>query len=82
MLGRVGLPDDIGPVIASLLSENNRWINAHGSKYSVAGHLIEMRDRCADATLHHSAAQRWLVPRDQPSSCQLYLPLRLAQESE
>ena len=27
-LGRVGLPDDIGPVIANLLSENNRWINA------------------------------------------------------
>lgn len=27
-LGRVGLPDDIGPAIASLLSESNRWINA------------------------------------------------------
>jgi NAD(P)-dependent dehydrogenase (short-subunit alcohol dehydrogenase family) len=27
-LGRVGLPDDIGPMIASLLSEENRWINA------------------------------------------------------
>jgi NAD(P)-dependent dehydrogenase (short-subunit alcohol dehydrogenase family) len=27
-LGRVGQPDDIGPMIASLLSENNRWINA------------------------------------------------------
>ncbi|AZZ93481.1 SDR family oxidoreductase [Hahella sp. KA22] len=27
-LGRVGLPDDIGGVIASLLSEDNRWINA------------------------------------------------------
>lgn len=27
-LGRVGLPDDIGPMIASLLSEDNRWINA------------------------------------------------------
>lgn len=27
-LGRVGLPDDIGPMIASLLSENNRWVNA------------------------------------------------------
>jgi NAD(P)-dependent dehydrogenase (short-subunit alcohol dehydrogenase family) len=23
-----GLPDDIGGVIASLLSEDNRWINA------------------------------------------------------
>ncbi|WP_250467592.1 SDR family oxidoreductase [Caballeronia sp. GAFFF2] len=27
-LGRAGLPDDIGPMIASLLSEDNRWINA------------------------------------------------------
>ena len=27
-LGRVGLPDDIGPVIAALLSEDNRWVNA------------------------------------------------------
>jgi NAD(P)-dependent dehydrogenase (short-subunit alcohol dehydrogenase family) len=27
-LGRVGLPDDIGPMIANLLSEDNRWINA------------------------------------------------------
>jgi len=27
-LGRVGLPDDIGPMIASLLSEDNRWVNA------------------------------------------------------
>ncbi|MET0360945.1 MAG: SDR family oxidoreductase, partial [Sphingobium sp.] len=27
-LGRPGLADDIGPMIASLLSEDNRWINA------------------------------------------------------
>ena len=27
-LGRAGLPDDIGPMIASLLTENNRWVNA------------------------------------------------------
>ncbi|MFZ2871748.1 SDR family NAD(P)-dependent oxidoreductase [Zavarzinia sp.] len=27
-LGRVGVPDDIGPMIASLLSPDNRWINA------------------------------------------------------
>lgn len=26
-LGRVGVPDDIGPMIASLLSEDNRWVN-------------------------------------------------------
>jgi NAD(P)-dependent dehydrogenase (short-subunit alcohol dehydrogenase family) len=27
-LGRAGVPDDIGPAIASLLSEDSRWINA------------------------------------------------------
>ncbi|WP_279379384.1 hypothetical protein [Sodalis glossinidius] len=27
-LGRPGLPEDIGPMIASLLSEENRWVNA------------------------------------------------------
>jgi NAD(P)-dependent dehydrogenase (short-subunit alcohol dehydrogenase family) len=27
-LGRVGLPDDIGPVIASLLGPENRWVTA------------------------------------------------------
>ncbi len=27
-LGRVGLPDDIGPMIASLLADENRWVNA------------------------------------------------------
>lgn len=27
-LGRVGLPDDIGGVVASLLSEDNHWVNA------------------------------------------------------
>ena len=27
-LGRPGVPDDIGPMIASLLSDENRWINA------------------------------------------------------
>jgi NAD(P)-dependent dehydrogenase (short-subunit alcohol dehydrogenase family) len=27
-LGRVGLPEDIGGVVASLLSDDNRWVNA------------------------------------------------------
>ncbi|WP_420227044.1 SDR family NAD(P)-dependent oxidoreductase [Pigmentiphaga litoralis] len=27
-LGRVGVPDDIGAMVASLLTDNNRWINA------------------------------------------------------
>jgi NAD(P)-dependent dehydrogenase (short-subunit alcohol dehydrogenase family) len=27
-LGRAGLPDDIGAMIASLLSDDNRWVNA------------------------------------------------------
>jgi NAD(P)-dependent dehydrogenase (short-subunit alcohol dehydrogenase family) len=27
-LGRAGVPDDIGPMIASLLADENRWVNA------------------------------------------------------
>jgi NAD(P)-dependent dehydrogenase (short-subunit alcohol dehydrogenase family) len=27
-LGRAGVPDDVGRMIASLLSEDNRWVNA------------------------------------------------------
>ena len=27
-LGRTGLPDDVGAMIASLLSDDNRWVNA------------------------------------------------------
>lgn len=38
-LGRVGVPDDIGPMIASLLSENNRWVNAQRIEVS-GGQII------------------------------------------
>jgi NAD(P)-dependent dehydrogenase (short-subunit alcohol dehydrogenase family) len=34
-LGRAGVPDDIGPMIASLLSDDNRWIN--GQRIEVSG---------------------------------------------
>ena len=27
-LGRVGVPDDVGPAVAALLSEDSRWVNA------------------------------------------------------
>ncbi|TWJ03211.1 NAD(P)-dependent dehydrogenase (short-subunit alcohol dehydrogenase family) [Mucilaginibacter frigoritolerans] len=36
-LGRAGITDDIGPMIASLLSEDNRWINAQ--RIEVSGGL-------------------------------------------
>ena len=38
-LGRVGEPDDIGPMVASLLAEDNRWINAQRIEVS-GGTLI------------------------------------------
>ena len=37
-LGRPGLPDDIGPMIASLLSEDNRWVNAQ--RIEVSGGML------------------------------------------
>lgn len=37
-LGRVGVPDDIGPMIAALLSDNNRWVNAQ--RIEVSGGML------------------------------------------
>lgn len=37
-LGRAGLPDDIGPMIASLLSDDNRWVN--GQRIEVSGGML------------------------------------------
>jgi hypothetical protein len=34
-LGRAGVPDDVGPMIAALLSGENRWIN--GQRIEVSG---------------------------------------------
>lgn len=36
-LGRPGLPDDVGPMIAALLSDENRWVNAQ--RIEVSGGL-------------------------------------------
>lgn len=37
-LGRAGLPDDIGPMIATLLSSNARWVN--GQRIEVSGGML------------------------------------------
>ena len=37
-LGRVGLPDDIGAMISSLLSDDNRWIS--GQRIEVSGGML------------------------------------------
>ena len=37
-LGRAGVPDDVGPMIASLLSEDNRWVN--GQRIEVSGGML------------------------------------------
>jgi NAD(P)-dependent dehydrogenase (short-subunit alcohol dehydrogenase family) len=37
-LGRAGEPDDIGPMIAALLSDDNRWIN--GQRIEVSGGMM------------------------------------------
>jgi NAD(P)-dependent dehydrogenase (short-subunit alcohol dehydrogenase family) len=37
-LGRPGLPDDIGPMIAALLSDENRWVNAQ--RIEVSGGMV------------------------------------------
>jgi NAD(P)-dependent dehydrogenase (short-subunit alcohol dehydrogenase family) len=37
-LGRAGVPDDIGPMIAAPLSDDNRWIN--GQRVEVSGGMV------------------------------------------
>ncbi|SHO67340.1 NAD(P)-dependent dehydrogenase, short-chain alcohol dehydrogenase family [Pseudoxanthobacter soli DSM 19599] len=37
-LGRAGVPEDVGPMIASLLSEDNRWVNAQ--RIEVSGGML------------------------------------------
>ena len=37
-LGRVGVPDDIGPVIASLLSDDNHWVT--GQRLEASGGMV------------------------------------------
>ncbi|WP_176594262.1 SDR family NAD(P)-dependent oxidoreductase [Sphingobium sp. EM0848] len=37
-LGRVGVPDDIGPLIASLVSESGRWVN--GQRIEASGGIF------------------------------------------
>ncbi len=37
-LGRAGVPDDIGPMIASLLSDDHRWVN--GQRIEVSGGMV------------------------------------------
>lgn len=37
-LGRVGQPEDIGPMIAALLSDDNRWVN--GQRIEVSGGMV------------------------------------------
>jgi NAD(P)-dependent dehydrogenase (short-subunit alcohol dehydrogenase family) len=37
-LGRPGLPDDIGPAVAALLTEDNRWINAQ--RIEISGGML------------------------------------------
>ncbi len=37
-LGRVGIPEDIGPFIAALLSDSVRWVN--GQRIEVSGGML------------------------------------------
>jgi NAD(P)-dependent dehydrogenase (short-subunit alcohol dehydrogenase family) len=37
-LGRAGVPDDIGPMIAALLPDDNRWVN--GQRIEATGGMF------------------------------------------
>jgi NAD(P)-dependent dehydrogenase (short-subunit alcohol dehydrogenase family) len=37
-LGRAGVPDDVGPMVAALLSDENGWVN--GQRIEVSGGAV------------------------------------------
>ena len=37
-LGRAGVRDDIGPMIAALLFDDNRWVN--GQRFEISGGML------------------------------------------
>jgi hypothetical protein len=43
--GRVGVPDDIGPTIAALLSDDNRWVNCSASRSQAGCRCEGLRQR-------------------------------------
>lgn len=43
-LGRPGVPDDVGPLIAALLSDENRWVNDRESKSPAGWHCKHSED--------------------------------------
>ena len=84
-LGRVGVPDDIGPMVASLLSEDNRWINAQrievsgACQFDPSAHLAERQPgRSAVPTpVHKEELIRrgsFLVPNDADNLACLITP--------
>jgi hypothetical protein len=55
-LGRVGEPDDVGRVIASLLSEDSGWINAQSIEVGRRLHHLIGHEAHARPRLHHPSA--------------------------
>lgn len=45
-LGRVGEPDDVGAMVAGLLSDDNRWVNAQNIEVD-GGYIIRGRMPCS-----------------------------------
>jgi NAD(P)-dependent dehydrogenase (short-subunit alcohol dehydrogenase family) len=45
-LGRVGVPNDIGPAVASLLDSDSRWVTAQRIEVSVARTFDRRQDEC------------------------------------
>src|ERR1700723_1043414 len=57
-LGRVGQPDDIGPMIASLLSEDNRWVNGQRIEAARARSLGTRSHECLRRSLSVVATRK------------------------
>ena len=68
-LGRVGVPDDIGGVVAFLCSEDGRWVNAQRLEASGGIFFIRATFPCAGSGNRPDHLQSWLLPEQSPAPC-------------
>ena len=82
-LGRVGMPGDIGPAIASLLSDANRWVNAQRIEASGGQSAVRTEGiiRSARMVLASWRRRSFAMPRISTPSMMRKPPMRMRRFS-
>ena len=69
-LGRVGMPDDVGPAVAGLLGSDNRWVTAQ--RIEVSGGQNIGSNREASSRRHAAEAATKEISEQQRERCPGY----------